>query len=602
VFSLKRRQSLLTPPGAALLLVLLASLAATTPTNANSVATPLAGGSGADFDGGAKDLYGTLFDGELVNTIYAQPTGSRSRMSQKFSLRRVPSGPQFLHLRGRDDDAPAQSLIRLELNGTTLFSGRNDFASPRFETRRFPIPEDVLRAGENTLVIASGETNGRAGSPPWFQLAGFAVGPEGSAVAADVRKQLVIHLPAERRPFPEPLPPGAQPGFKFRGTKGWRWTPEQYLAEIPYLKQFNMNFLMTCYLSWFDLQKYPNWNSGDANRWYEDIPEWKKQAYLKVVRECERNGILFCFGMNPNFASRRAVNDGAPESVELLFRHYAWAQSLGVKWFNISLDDITIGINASSQASVVNTIFARLRARDPEAQMIFCPTYYWGDGTGKEQQPYLEVLARELHRDVYLFWTGDDVVGKVTREATDTFRRISQRRLFLWDNYPVNDDQPTLHLGPVVDRDPDICEQIEGYMANPHCEQNEINRIPLATCADYAWNPVLYDPARSIGQAILQLAETTPQRELLRDLVETYPGFLLNGRGTGFNSVRDTFSRITATPHSRQAALAWIEHLQQIAARLDREFPDQYRPEKATLNRDIAALKALFAAKYGTNR
>jgi Na+/proline symporter len=62
----------------------------------------------------------------------------------------------------KDDDAPAQSLIRLELNGTTLFSERNDFAAPQFETRRFPIPEDVLRAGENTRVIASGGATERA--------------------------------------------------------------------------------------------------------------------------------------------------------------------------------------------------------------------------------------------------------------------------------------------------------------------------------------------------------------------------------------------------------------------------------------------------------
>ena len=34
-------------------------------------------------------------------------------------------------------------------------------------------------------------------------------------------------------------------------------------------------------------------------------------------------------------------------------------------------------------------------------------------------------------------------------------------------------------------------------------KQNEINRIPLATCADYAYNPRAYDPSRSVGQAIL---------------------------------------------------------------------------------------------------
>jgi hypothetical protein len=42
-----------------------------------------------------------------------------------------------------------------------------------------------------------------------------------------------VRLPAAARPFPEPLPDGRTlPGFRLRGTKGWAWTPEQYLAEI----------------------------------------------------------------------------------------------------------------------------------------------------------------------------------------------------------------------------------------------------------------------------------------------------------------------------------------------------------------------------------
>src|SRR5215475_5898696 len=148
--------------------------------------------------------------------------------------------------------------------------------------------------------------------------------------------------------------------------------------------------------------------------------------------------------MNPNLVSKRIVNDNSPGSIEALYKHYAWMQSLGVKWFNISLDDISSGINASTQAKVVNEILHRLRAKDSAAQMIFCPTYYWGDGTGKEHQPYLERLAGELDGDVYLFWTGDSVVGKITRNAAENFRRISGHRLFLWDNSPVNDNNPSM--------------------------------------------------------------------------------------------------------------------------------------------------------------
>lgn len=424
---------------------------------------------------------------------------------------------------------------------------------------------------------------------------------EAAETISDLHTNFHITLPAEQREFPEPLPPGVQPGFKFRGTKGWAWTPEQYLAEIPFITRCKMNFLMNCYLSMFDLEHHEKWYDGDANRWWEDLPAKKKTAYAKVVRAAQACGLQFCFSMNPNLCSRRQVNDDSAESVELLFKHYAWMQGLGVKWFNLALDDATNGVNASTQAKVANDIFHRLRTKDAAAQMIFCPTYYWGDGTLPKQQPYLEELARDLDPEIYVFWTGDAVVGKVTRKAGETFRGIVKHRVFLWDNYPVNDGQPTMNLGPVTDRDADLCEIIDGYVSNPMREQNEINRIPLATCADYAYNPRAYDPLRSIGRAILLQAGKPSQREALRDLVETYPGILLaspSSHHTGFNPVRARMESILALPQSHQAALGYVEHLQQLAVRIKLEFPDHYEPEKKTLDADIALIKQKIAARY----
>ena len=418
---------------------------------------------------------------------------------------------------------------------------------------------------------------------------------------SDIHTNFHITLPVEQRAFPEPLPAGAQPGFKLRGTKGWAWTPEQYLAEIPFLAKVKMNFLMNCYISMFDIEHHEKWYDGDANRWWEDLPPAKKAAYEKVVKSAQEHGLEFCFSMNPNLFSKRTVNEESHESIDLLFKHYAWMQGLGVKWFNLAIDDATNGVHAASQAKVCNEIFSRLRAKDPEAQMIFCPTYYWGDGTLPKQQPYLEELARELDKDIYVFWTGDAVVGKVTRKATDTFRDIVKHRVILWDNYPVNDGHPTMNLGPVTDRDPDIFEVLDGYVANPLREQSEINRIPLATCADYAYNPRAYDPMRSIGQAILMQADQPSQREVLRDLVETYPGMLLiraSKNKTGYNPVRAKMDRILAQPQSRQAAMAYLESLQQLSARLEEEFPDRYAPEKKTLDADIAVAKQKLAARF----
>ncbi|MBN1490873.1 MAG: beta-N-acetylglucosaminidase domain-containing protein [Phycisphaerae bacterium] len=553
--------------------------------------------AGADFAGGAKERFGSLKDGESVNYVYAEPTGADAAMQHTFSIAAVPDAPMFVHVKGRDDDGPAPCRIAIELNGTTLFEGENTFSAGAWQVKRFAIPAAALKAGENTLVIANREKAGTVGMPPWFMVAACVIGPKTYVIRRDVTRDFFVTLPTEKRELPEPLPAGRKPGFAIRGTKGWNWTSEQYLAEIPVLKRFKMNFLMNCYLTTFVQEPKME------NRWYEPLPDETRRGLEKVIKACQAEGIDFCFAVHPQLWSPRPIDPTSEADFELLWPHFAWAQKLGVKWFSLPLDDVHamqgVKIDASEHAKLINRLIDRLRANDPKAELIFCPTWYWGDGTGKEQKPYLETLARELHKDVYLFWTGDAVVGNITRKGAETFRGLAQHRIVLWDNYPVNDAHPTMHLAPVTHRDLDLCDVIDGYMSNPLCQQNEANRLPMLTCADYAWNPAAYDPARSIGQAILHLAETPAQRDVMRDLVEAYPGMLIYGNGPGFNAVRHKLAQITTIPHSKQAATAFIEHMQSLARRIGEAFPNGYVAERKTLENDIAELQKMYTAKYG---
>ena len=561
---------------------------------------PLVELTGADFQGGAADLYGSMMGGQInVNYVYAQPTGGRSTLAASFNLVSIPQQPMFLHLKGRDDDGPQQCTVAIQLNGKTLFEGRNDFREDEWLIHKFPIPADTLKAGDNTIIIANKEAEGRVGMYPWFQVAQCFIAVESFAPTQDITKDFWITLPTAMREFPEPLPAGQKPGFRFRGTKGWMWKPEQYLAEIPVMAKYKMNFLMNCYGSMTDIEHYP-WGHPEVNRWWEDLPASKRAAYEEIVRTCRQNGIEFCFSMNPNLCSKRPLNYSSDKDIDDLWKHYQWMQGLGVKWFNISLDDISQGIDAKGQARVVNEIFRRLKVKDPKAQFLFTPTFYWGDGTDSAAKAYLEILAKGLDKDVFLFWTGDSVVGNITRKAADAYRGISKHRLFLWDNYPVNDAHPTMNLGPVINRDSDLCEVIDGYMSNPLCQQNEANRIPMLTCADYAYNPAAYDPMRSIGQAILHLEEKPEARELLKELVERYPGFIIIGRPiTGLNPVRERLAQLMAMPHSRYVAEAFIRDLESLLARMESTFPDRYQPEKQTLRNDAVFMQKTLKGRYG---
>lgn len=445
-------------------------------------------------------------------------------------------------------------------------------------------------------------------------LVSLSVGSAG-ARPAELTQDFFVSLPRERRELPEPLAPGhPAPGFKLRGIKGWRWTPEQMLAEVPFLAQYKMNFFMNCYVSLF-VGNGEQWQQG-GNHWWEPLPPELRKGYEAIVRSCREHGIIFCFSMNPGLCSPRPLDYASDKDFEDLWQHYAWMQGLGVQWFSLSYDDISKGIDPLGQARLANHLLARLREKDPQAQLIFCPTHYTGIGRkqGTEQDdPYLVTLAREMHRDVYVFWTGgsQEACGPSIRRADAvSYKKVVGHRLIVWDNYPVNDAHPTLHLGPLTGRDADLCNAAEGYMSNPLSPQSDLNRLPLLTCADYAYNPWDYNPARAIGQAILHLTETAPQQLLMRDLVELYPGFLVFptiARGvpvysTAGDPALERFQQVLALPHARNVADLYLAHYADVLERMKAVFPGKYRTSVAIMNKDLAAMEKMYQKQYGEPR
>jgi hypothetical protein len=415
---------------------------------------------------------------------------------------------------------------------------------------------------------------------------------QSNIVEAEVAaSSLRIQLPSVPSPFPEPLSSGREPGFKFRGTKGWAWTPEQYLQEIPWLAKFKMNFLMDCYLSLFT-STHPR-----INEWWKPLPEREKQAFAGLIQSCRTNGIIFCFCMNPQLASSRPLNPTNSEDLEQLLRHYLWAQSLGVKWFSICVDDVqwtqTPSVSAKQDAYMVNAILGRLREKDADAQMIFCAGPYFGDGTKPDDHLYLQTLAHSLDPNVYIFWTGDGnsaIAHRITVAAA-SYKSAVGHRLFLWDNYPVNDEHETLNLGPVSGREPGLCNVIDGYMSNPMATQSQINRIPLATCADYTYNPWEYDPSRSIAQAICLMADNREQQDVLRELVEAYPGFLAAGGGPGTNPVRRKFNELKKEAGS-PAAREFLYQMNALSLQLEKEFPGEFNAGEKAIAADLAWMES----------
>jgi hypothetical protein len=376
--------------------------------------------------------------------------------------------------------------------------------------------------------------------------------------------------------------------FGLRGIKGWAWRPEQYLETIPHLRSLGFTFLANCYASMTDIE-HVRWGVQGGNRWWEPLPDEKRRAYERVVREAHEHGLEFWFSMNPNLFADRIARASDAEGVDALWRHYAWMQGLGVRTFCVALDDIGQGVDPADQARLVNELLRRLRIGDPGARMVFCPTIYWGDGSGPEAAAYLETISRFLDRDVLAFWTGDAVVtDHITLAAAEGYRAAVGHKLVVWDNYPVNDDMPTMHLGPLVGRDPDLDEVAVGYMANPMCRQHRLGLLPLATSGEYAADPRMYDPSAALDRAIERIGRTPDERGILADIVAAYPGMIrFPGANQYFNPVRDRIGRSGAGEREQL-----VGEFASLVGRFEAALGERYPAELKTLRDDLAWLGA----------
>lgn len=411
-----------------------------------------------------------------------------------------------------------------------------------------------------------------------------------------------VDLPGTIMPMPYHSEKGIEPGFKIRGIKGYAWTPGQYLSEIQTLVTGKANFMMNCYLSMFSPKEKPIYQYGTfldsiENDWWNPLPADRKDEWIKVIKSCRENNIDFCFSMNPQLFSARPFKTDSDEDFNLLWKHYEWAQQNGVKWFSLCLDDVDekmVEVEGRNHALLANRLFKALKANDKDASFAFCPTWYWGTGSDPRHRVYLEVLAGNLDPEIYVFWTGPYVVPvKITTAEALEFRNIIKHRIILWDNYPVNDNHPAIHLGPLTGREKDLCEVIDGYMSNSMGSQNDINRIPLLTALDYAYNPEEYDPSRSIGQAIVRLTSDPSGQKFLSKLVEAYPGSLIltgekSAKGNvSLNPVRNSLMSLLTSEADAGIVENYIYKYQLLLKELRGSFPDTFQTGINFLKNDI---------------
>lgn len=241
-------------------------------------------------------------------------------------------------------------------------------------------------------------------------------------------------------------------------------------------------------------------------KWRELYPKEELLELKALFETAQENFLDFHWAVGPGLTYKYS----SASDFEKLIAKFMSLYDIGIRNFALLLDDIPWEFQYEEDAAaftevvqahicLVNKTYSALKKIDPSITLTVCPTQYSGDENGY----YVSKFGTGIPSDVDLFWTGAEICSRVltVREADELMRSTKHRPLY-WDNYPVNDCEMyhELHMGALIGRDKDLYNHCEGLISNV-MEYAECSKVPLMTVADYLWNPIAYNPDKSLINA-----------------------------------------------------------------------------------------------------
>jgi hyaluronoglucosaminidase len=282
------------------------------------------------------------------------------------------------------------------------------------------------------------------------------------------------------------------------GFYGNPWTREQRLDLVAFIAARGMNTFVYG----------PKDDPLVRRAWREPYRGEDRDRLAELATCCSEHGVEFVYCLSPGLSIRYSDDT----DLEALVAKLETVGALGVRRFGLLLDDIptelqhpadqqAFGTLADAHVHLIRRVFERL---PKGAELIVCPTVYWGRG----DEAYLATLGRSIDPRVDVFWTGQSICSiALDLDGARRFADTTGRHPTFWDNYPVNDVAMAfeLHIGPYRRRDPHLAEASRGVIANG-MELFEASKVPFATIADYLRAPEAYDPESSWRAAIRDVA------------------------------------------------------------------------------------------------
>ncbi|MFG6194339.1 beta-N-acetylglucosaminidase domain-containing protein [Nonomuraea sp. JJY05] len=303
------------------------------------------------------------------------------------------------------------------------------------------------------------------------------------------------------------------PSMPLRGTiegfYGAPWTHAERLDQMDFYGDVKANTYIYA----------PKDDPYHRDKWRDPYPADKLAELGELVARAGANHVRFTFALSPGVSicySDRADRDILKRKLQALY-------DLGARAFSIPLDDISYtrwncaadeaaygaaGRTAAAKAQVdlLNDLQRDFIATHEGARPLqMVPTEY-GDLT---DTTYKQTMRASLDPAVEVMWTGTDTVPpEITNAQAEKAAQLFGRKVFVWDNYPVNDYGNTsgrLLLAPYDKREGGLAAHLSGIVANP-MNQPYASKVAVFGAADFTWNDRAYDARRSWPRAMAYLA------------------------------------------------------------------------------------------------
>lgn len=254
-------------------------------------------------------------------------------------------------------------------------------------------------------------------------------------------------------------------------------------------------------------------------RWRDPYPADELGTLGGLVRSAAAHHVEFTYALSPGVS----ICFSSPADVAAVEAKFQSVYDLGVRSFSLPFDDISYtkwncdadqaafgapgqAAAGTAQVSLLNAITEKfVRTHDGVRPLQTVPTEY----SDLKDSPYKTELREHLDPSVVVQWTGTDVVPpSVTTDEAAQVSTVYGRKVFLWDNYPVNDYEQSagrLLLAPYAGREAGLSRYLNGIVANP-MNQEAASEVAEFGAADFAWNDAGYSPSRSWPQALARLA------------------------------------------------------------------------------------------------